>query len=83
MTETREWSLKHGNGKIPTWTEINWSPDRAPIMVHRAWWITQAVPTRTRIKTLKSGEKRYYLDIYNHTAKKLARSRKRVKIRKR
>lgn len=76
MLDTREWSMTRGSGKIPTWTNINWSPDKSPIMVHRAWYMVHATPTRTRVKILKSGEKRYFLDIYNHTAKKLPMRRR-------
>ena len=76
MQDAREWSMKSGSGKIPEWTEINWSPDRAPIMFARAWWKLRAVPTRVRTKTLKSGKKRYYLDIYNHTARTTVRKKR-------
>lgn len=73
MQNTREWSMKSGSGKIPKWTEINWSPSRTPIIFARAWWQTRDVPTRIRTKTLKSGKKRYYLDIYNHTARTMVK----------
>lgn len=77
MLDTREWSMTQGSGKIPEWTNINWSTAKSPVMVHKAWYMVHATPTRTRVKILKSGEKRYYLDIYNHAAKRLPKRRKR------
>jgi len=71
MQDTREWSMKMGNGKIPKWTTIKSSPKRASIQLARAWYMSWKTPTRVRVKTLKSGKKKYYLDIYNHTTKKM------------
>ena len=71
MHNTREWSMTYGNGKIPTWTKVRSSTNRAIIQANRAWYMTRQIPTRVRVKLLKSGKKRYYLDLYNHTARKL------------
>jgi len=77
MYDTREWSMRWGNGKIPKWTEVNWSPSRQPIIFARTWYQLYSVPTRVRTKTLKTGKKRFYLDIYNHTARKFISKKKR------
>lgn len=71
MHNAREWSMRWGNGKLPVWTTVKTTPTRASIQLARAGYMVWKTPTRVRVKTLKSGKRKYYLDIYNHTVKKL------------
>jgi hypothetical protein len=63
MRDIRDYSIETGKG-IPKWKTIGWSTERSAVMIENAIQQAKGIPTRLRVKTLKSGQKRYYIDTY-------------------
>lgn len=68
MRNTRELSFTFGKGKIPEWKTRLSSNSKGSVLAAKAWYQVNGYATRARVKTLKSGKRKYYLDIYNNVA---------------